>query len=182
MKLFFLSFCTLTAFTVLAQPKLVNNAIISTSTNVIAPEDEDVSQIQNQGGGFNMRNMMNGDTKTTTYIKNDKVKTNFKSETFRGSMYRDNTAKTTTTIFEIMGNKQGFVASDNDQVEMRRKADSVMKERAKTDTGMHRTRTMDLPPASIAPLFAASIIPGPPPVIISKPASANNLPVSRAAM
>ena len=162
MKTIFLSICTLTVFTLAAQPKLMSNAVISTSTNVIAPEDEDVSQIQNQGGGgFNIRNMMDGETKTTTYIKNDKVKTNFKSETFRGSIFRDNAAKTTTTIFEIMGNKQGFVVSDNDQVEMRRKADSAMKEKSKTDTGMQRRpRTMDLPPATVVYLEESKKIAG----------------------
>src|ERR1700733_12499678 len=112
MKILFLSAFVICSAAAFAQPKIVTQATISTTTNVIAPEDEDVSQIQNQGGGgFNFRNMGDGKTKTVTYIKNDLVKTNFKSETFRGSIYRDNAAKTTTTIFEIMGNKQGMKAS-----------------------------------------------------------------------
>ena len=58
MKLFFLSFCTLAGFAAAAQPKVITNAVISTSTNVIAPDEEDVSQLQNQGGGgFRMANM-----------------------------------------------------------------------------------------------------------------------------
>ena len=154
MKIFFLSFSILTSFAAVAQPKIIQQAVISTTTNIIAPDDEDVSQIQNQGGGggFNFRNFGDGETKTTTYIKNDLVKTNFKSESFRGTVFRNNTAKTTTTIFEMMGNKMGFVASDDDQAIMRKRADSMMKERAKTDTGgqQRKMRTMEQPAATVA--------------------------------
>ena len=144
MKLIFL--LTLMCITLLikSQPKLTRQAIISTTTNIIAPEDEDVSQIQNQGGGFNFRNFRDGETKSTTFIKNDLVKTNYKSESFKGSTYRNNGTKITTTIFEIMGNKQGFYSSDNDQTEMVKKMDSMMKQRAKTDTNTKpRTRSVN---------------------------------------
>lgn len=137
----------LLGFVASAQPKMIKQAVISTITNVIAPEDEDVAQVQNQGGGgMNFRNFGDGETKSTTYLKNDLVKTNFKSETFRGSIYRNNFSKTTTTVFEIMGNKQGFTASDDEQVAMRKKGDSMMRERSKTDTGMQRrTRSVSSP-------------------------------------
>ena len=127
-----------------SQLKLTTQATILTTTNIITPDEEDVSQIQNQGGGgFNFRNFGDGETKSTTYIKNNLVKTNYKSESFRGSMYRNNSTKITTTIFEIMGNKQGFYSSDNDQAEMEKKMDSMMKERAKTDTSINpRTRSV----------------------------------------
>lgn len=129
----------------LAQPKLITQATITTNTNIIAPEDEDVSQIQNQGGGgFNFRNFGDGETKSTTFVKNDLVKTIYKSESFRGSMYRNNSTKITTTIFEIMGNKQGFYSSDNDQAEIAKRMDSMMKERAKIDTNMRqRSRSVN---------------------------------------
>lgn len=147
MKLFFLPALVLTAAVAVAQPKIVAQAVISTTTNVIAPEDEDVAQVQNQGGGGGMsfRNFGDGETKSTTYIKNDMVKTNFKSETFRGSVFRNNAAKTTITVFEIMGNKQGISATDDDQAAMRKKADSMMQERTKTDTNMQR-RTRNVSP------------------------------------
>ncbi len=145
MKLIFLSSFLLAATVVFAQPKMITQATISTTTNVIAPEDEDVSQVQNQGGGgFNFRNMGDGETKTTTYVKNDLVKTNLKSETFKGAIYRDNTKKITTTIFEIMGNTSGFYSSDDDQAEMKKKMDSMREARSNTDTAMkRRTRTVD---------------------------------------
>ncbi len=150
MKFFLLSTFFLGATVGFAQPKLVTQATIVTTTNVIAPEDEDVSQIQPQGGGgggFNFRNFGDGETKSTTFIKNDLVKTNFKSESFRGTLYRNNTTKTTTTIFEIMGNKQGIVATDDDQVEMRKRMDSTMKARQTAEggdtTNKPRMRTVD---------------------------------------
>jgi len=144
MKLF-LFFGLLSFTTILsAQPKIFSQATISTTTNITAPEDEDVSQIQNQGGGgFNFRNFGDGETKSTTYIKNDLVKTNYKSESFRGSTFRNNVTKMTTTIFEIMGNKQGFYSSDNDHADMAKRMDSMLKERAKTDSSIKpRTRTI----------------------------------------
>ena len=154
MKLFFLSALVLGGAAATAQPKLMKQAIITTTTNVIAPEDEDVAQVGNAGGGgggMNFRNFGDGETKSVTYVKNDLVKTNFKSESFRGTVYRNNALKTTTTIFEIMGNKQGFTASDDDQADMRKKADSMMKERSKTDTGMQkRMRTLTPSPGTVA--------------------------------
>jgi hypothetical protein len=148
MKLIFLSFSLLTSAAVFAQPKMVNQAIITTSTNIIAPEEEDISQIQPQGegrgGGFNFRNMLDGEIKSTTYIKDNLVKTSFKSETAKGTIYRDNVAKVTTTITEIMGNKTGMRSSDDDQIEMKKRMDSMREERAKTDTNMkRRTRNVD---------------------------------------
>ncbi|MCY7291298.1 MAG: hypothetical protein LH615_03865, partial [Ferruginibacter sp.] len=146
MKLFFLSTFLIASTVLFAQPKNYTQAVITTNTNIIAPEDEDVTQIQNQGGGggFNFRNFGDGETKSTTYIKNDLVKTNYKSESFRGSMYRNNTSKISTTNFVIMGNKQGFYSSDNDQAEMAKRMDSMMKERAKTDSSMKpRARNVD---------------------------------------
>ena len=147
MKLFCLTSFLFASTLLLAQPKLYTQAIITTNTNIIAPDEEDVSEIQNQGrggGGFNARNFADGETKSTTFIKNDLVKTNYKSESFRASIFRNNTTKITTTIFEVMGNKQGVYSSDNDQADMMKRMDSMMKERAKTDSTMKpRSRTVD---------------------------------------
>jgi hypothetical protein len=144
MKLFFLSAALLASSATFAQPKIITQATISTTTNVTAPEDEDVSQIGNQGGGGRGFNFMDGETKSVTYIKNDLTKTTYKSEIGKGAVYRNNATKVTTTIIEAMGTKQGFYASDDDQAQLRKKMDSVMKERAKADTSVHqRTRTVD---------------------------------------
>ncbi len=143
--LFAASFSTLFAA---AQPKVVTQAIITTSTNIIAPDDdEDVSQIQPQGGGFNFRTMLDGETKSTTYVKDDLVKTEYKSEVLKGAMYRDNTKKITTTITESFGNKTGFYTSDDDEVEMKKRMDSAREARMKTDTSADKPKMRTLDPA-----------------------------------
>ncbi len=148
MKKYFLPVLILLTTNLFAQQKQITQAIISTTTNVIAPEEDDVAQIQPQGetrgGGFNFRNFMDGESKSTTYIKNDLVKTNLKSESYKGSVYRNNTTKTTSTIMELMGTKQGFVGSDDDQVAVKKKMDSIMTERAKADTNMKQRRTRNV--------------------------------------
>jgi GLPGLI family protein len=149
MKKLFLPFLILATTAVYAQPKLITQATINTTTNVIAPEEDDVAQIQPQGegggrGGFNFRNMMDGESKSTTFIKNDLVKTNLKSESYKGSIYRNNTTKTTTTVMEMMGSKIGIVGTDDDQVIMKKRADSMMAERAKTDTNMKQRRVRNV--------------------------------------
>ena len=149
MKIVLLIAASISTLFAVAQPKVITQAIITTSTNVIAPEDEDVSEIQPQGregGGFNFRTMMDGETKSTTYLKNDMVKTDMKSETMKGTIYRDNVKKLTTTVFEMMGNKQGFYTTDGDQELMKKRMDSMREARQKADTNQKekpRMRNVD---------------------------------------
>ena len=114
----------------LAQPTLINQAIVHTTTTIVAPEgSDDVTQLQNQGGEGRMmfRNFADGEIKSTTYLKGDLVKTVVKTEMGRITTIRDNAAKKTTTLMEMMGNKTGFYATDEDEAEMRRKRDSMMR-------------------------------------------------------
>ncbi len=138
MKLFLSILFTVLTTALVAQPSLVKQATINTTTNVIAPEEEDVQNLQNsqgQGpGGMNFRNMMDGETKFVTYLKNNLVKTQIKSEMGRSTIFRDNDQKRTTTIIEMMGNKMGFYITDAEQVEMQQKRDSMMRERRAKDT------------------------------------------------
>lgn len=120
--------------TVSAQQKTISQAIISTTTNVIVPEDEEPQN--NPGGGMNFRNMMDGEMKSTTYLKNDMVKTILKNDMGRSTIIRNNSTKLTTTLLEIMGTKNGFYVTDSEQVEIRRKADSVMHSRRKNDSSI----------------------------------------------
>ena len=147
MKLLFVTIALAASFMGIAQPKLITKAIISTTTNVIVPEEEDVSQIQpqGQGGGMNFRNFLDGEMKSTTYIKDELTKTSIKSETMKSSIFRNNATKTTTTIYEIMGNTQGVVSNDEEQEQMKKQMDSMIAARAKTDTAIkQRVRTVDV--------------------------------------
>lgn len=120
----------------IAQPREISQAIIYTTTNVIAPEDEEqpAFQGQEQRGGFSFRNFGDGETKSTTYLKGQKTKTILKSEMGRSMIIRDNDAKLTTTLMEIMGNKMGFYATDEDQARMMKQMDSIRQARRKNDS------------------------------------------------
>lgn len=127
-----------------AQTKVYQQAQVSTTVNVIAPEEEAVDNMQGGGefrGGMNFRNMMDGETKFVTFLKGDKIKTTIKSEMGRSAVYRDNTQKSTTTVMEVMGSKNGFVITDDEQADMQRKRDSMMALRRNKDTSVKAVNT-----------------------------------------
>lgn len=127
--------CIIAGTPVAAQPATVTQAIVHTTTNIIAPEDEDASAINPQGqGGMSFRNFGDGETKSVTYLKGGLVKTVLKSETFRSTIYRNNDTRTTTTIFEIMGDKRGFYITDEEQAAMMKQRDSMMQARRRNDS------------------------------------------------
>ena len=140
MKNFITVLSLLSVTVAISQPTVFKQAIISTTTNVIAPEEEDVQNIQ--GGqdarGMNFRNMMDGETKFVTYLKNDLTKTVIKSEMGRSTIYRDNTQKRTTTLMEMMGQKMAFYVSDEEQLQMQKTRDSMMKARREKDTAARK--------------------------------------------
>ena len=117
-----------------AQPKMFSQAIISTTTTIVSPE-QDESPANNPGvgpGGEEMRIIRDGgegETRTTTWLKGDKVKTFSESEMGRTTIIRDNGKKMTTTLMEMMGKKTGFYVTDSDQVLIRKKMDSMMQDR-----------------------------------------------------
>lgn len=118
---------------VYAQPKVLNQALITTKTTIVAPEtDEAPPPNMTSENGEQIRIMRfggEGETKTTTWLKNDLVKTFSESEMGRTTVIRDNSKKMTTTIMEMMGRKNGFYATDDDQAEMRKRMDSLMQSR-----------------------------------------------------
>ncbi len=121
------------------QPKIYRQAQIATTTNIIAPEEDDSQNMQGRdGGGMNFRNMMDGEFKFVTLVKNDMTKMTIKSEVVHATIFRDNDKKLTTTIMEMMGNTNGFYITDQEQVEMQKMRDSMMAERRKKDTTMRQ--------------------------------------------
>jgi len=127
----FLVACT----TAHAQPKLLTQATITTKTTIVASETEEtqVQDMRTADGGGEVRVMRfgggDGETKTTTWLKNDLTKTFSESEMGRSTVIRDNSKKITTTIMEMMGRKSGFYATDEDQTAMRKRMDSMMQSR-----------------------------------------------------
>lgn len=122
------------ATTVYAQPKIISQAFITTNTTIVAPENDEeqsrtftsddgqIRTIRFGGGG-------DSETKTTTWLKDDLVKTYSESEIAVTTVIRDNSKKITTTIMEMMGKKTGFYATDEDQAEMHKRMDSMMQSR-----------------------------------------------------
>lgn len=117
-----------------AQPRLLTQAMVTTKTTIVAPEgDEPPSQSNTGPNGEEIRVMRfggEGETKTTTWLKNDLTKTFSESEMGRTTVIRDNSKKITTTIMEMMGRKNGFYATDDDQAIMRKRMDSMMQSRS----------------------------------------------------
>lgn len=149
MKTILFSTLVMCGFSAAAQSPTVNKVIIYTTMTVIAPEEEDASNIQTQEGGrggFNFRNFGDGETKAVTYIKGDMVKTVAKTEMGRTTLIRDNNLKKTITLIEMMGNKTGFYATDEEQAALRKSMDSAMRARQKDTTAERRT------PAAPAPV------------------------------
>ena len=126
--LFFLT-ATVVAY---AQPKLLTQATITTKTTIVTPEGNEppARTITTEDGETRViRFGGDGETKTTTWLKNDLVKTYSENEMSRSTTIRDNSKKVTTTIIEMMGKKTGTYATDDDQAEMRKRMDSMMKSR-----------------------------------------------------
>ena len=131
-------FLSLFPFSVFAQQTTsINHAVIHATMTVIAPEEEDASRVPSpgeQGMGFSMRNFGDGETQITTYIMDSMVKTIMKSDMGRTTIIRNNAAKTTTTLIEVMGNKMGFVMTDAEQELMKQQMDRLIKARQEADT------------------------------------------------
>ena len=120
-----------------AQTKLITQALVTTKTTIVSPdEDEAATNTPTGNNGEEVRVMRfggDGETKTSTWLKNDLIKTYSVSDMGNTTTIRDNTKKMTTTIMEMMGKKMGFYASDEDQAEMARRLDSMMKTRNQGD-------------------------------------------------
>jgi GLPGLI family protein len=122
------------AITAAAQTKVLTQAVITTKTTIISAEGDDANASSQQTGanGEEIRIMRfggDGETKSVTTLKGDMIKTFTETEMGRTTVLRDNTKKITTTLMEIMGNKTGFYATDDEQEQMRKKMDSMMQSR-----------------------------------------------------
>lgn len=112
-----------------AQPKLLTQAMVTTKTTIVAPEGDEPVQNTTSADGGEVRIVRfggEGETKSTTWLKNDLTKTFSESDMGRTTVIRDNSKKITTTIMEMMGRKTGFYATDEDQEIMRKRMDSMM--------------------------------------------------------
>jgi GLPGLI family protein len=150
MKKIILLASVFTSVQLMAQQKTVTQAVVNTTTTIVAPDGaEDIAQIQNQGDGrMMMRNFGDGETKSVTYLKDNMVKTVIKTDMGRSTIIRDNAEKKTTTLIEMMGTKTGFYQTDEEAAAMRKQMDSMMKARSK-DTSTRAPRSSNEHPVDI---------------------------------
>jgi hypothetical protein len=142
MKTVFMSFLVLSAPALFAQQKNITQAIITTKTTTVSAEGDGGPggganvQINIEGGGEgrSMRFGGDGEVKTTTTVKNSVIKTLTESEMAKTTVIRDNANKITTTLMEMMGNKNGFYITDSEQVVMAKRMDSMMQTRSSSST------------------------------------------------
>ncbi len=136
MKYLFTLVLLTTGGAAIAQPVKIAQATITTKTTVIIPEgaenDGPTAVIVQRGGDGQQvtRTIGDGETISKTYVKNDKTKTVVENEMGRTTTIRDNTAKKTTTLLEMMGRKNGFYATDEEQEQMKKRMDSMIQSRS----------------------------------------------------
>jgi len=132
MKRIFLSLFSVISVTAFAQTTMFSQAIVTTKTTIISSEEDNPPPQMAGGNGEEVRVMRfggDGETKSVTTLKGDMVKTFSESEMGRTTILRDNKNKKTTTLMEMMGNKFGFYATDEEQEQMNKEMDSLMKSR-----------------------------------------------------
>lgn len=79
-------------------------------------------------------------------IKGNKYKVANESANMNNYIYVDKDAKTTTTLFEAMGNKRGFVQTDDEKIESRKAMDSARKNQQNNNQTMGGFRVQDMRP------------------------------------
>jgi len=141
MKKIITSFLLFAAITATAQTRVVDHAVITTKTTIVSPEGADDNMPAPPAGpdGGEVRVMRfggDGETKSVTTIKGDLVKTFIETDMSRTTVIRDNGKKITTTLMEIMGSKNGFYATDEEQEQMSKKMDSMMQSRRQGDNAI----------------------------------------------
>lgn len=134
MKKIITLFCLYSTIAVHAQTKVLDHAVITTKTTIVSPEGEDNAPPPTPAGAegeqrVTLRFGGDGETKSVTTLKGDMVKTYTETEMSRTTVLRDNGKKVTTTLMEMMGNKTGFYATDEDQAQMSKRMDSMMQSR-----------------------------------------------------
>ncbi|CAN5156864.1 hypothetical protein BH09BAC2_BH09BAC2_24110 [soil metagenome] len=137
MKIFFLFLAVLTFFSSIAQPKILTHAVVTSKTSITLPDDMPAMQ-DGDGNRMVMINGMSGgdDTKTTIWYNGDKVKIVNDGGMGKSTIIINKAEKKTTTLIEMMGNKTGFVSTEEDEIQQRKRMDSMMGARRNSVTNI----------------------------------------------
>ncbi|HEX5668748.1 MAG TPA: DUF4412 domain-containing protein [Chitinophagaceae bacterium] len=115
------------AFQAQAQ-KVVNKAIVTMKTEMEFPEQNQPAG--GDDGGNRMMMPRDMEMTSTIFFKEDQTKIETASDFGKNYTFVDRKAKKTTTLMEVMGRKQGFWSSDEDQANMQKRMDSMRAVRA----------------------------------------------------
>ena len=129
-----LSACLLLATAALAQPKVVEKAIVKVKTEIIFPENfsgggpgggggDRVGAGGGDMGGFTMPREM--ETNTTMYYTPNFMRVESLTDFGNNIVITDRVSKKTTTLIEAMGRKTGFVSTDAEAEAQRARMDSM---------------------------------------------------------
>jgi hypothetical protein len=126
MKKIFVFAALFGATTAIAQPKVVEKAIVKMKTEVTFPENfapPGGGDGGPGGGGFSMPRDI--ETNTTTYYTPNFMKTDNLSDFGHNTVIVDRVNKKTTTLIEAMGRKTGFYSTDADAEAQNARQDSI---------------------------------------------------------
>jgi hypothetical protein len=129
MKIIFLLSSIVFSVAAFAQPKTISQAVITTKTTISSEDGDNIPPPPpgNEEGRVIMRFGGDGETKSTTYLKNNLVKTVVKTDFNIITTIRDNDKKITTNLIEMNGTKTGTYSTDEEQAARRKQMDSLMK-------------------------------------------------------
>jgi hypothetical protein len=133
-QIFSISACLLLATAALAQPKVVEKAIVKVKTEIIFPENFSGGGPGGGGGdrggggggemgGFTMPREM--ETNTTMYYTPNFMRVESLTDFGNNIVITDRVNKKTTTLIEAMGRKTGFESTDADAEAQRARMDSM---------------------------------------------------------
>lgn len=108
--------------------KVVSKAIVTTKTEMEFPEQNQPAG--GDDGGNRMMMPRDMEITSTIFFKEDQTKMENTTDFGKNYVFIDRKAKRTTTLMEMMGKKQGFWSSDEDQAKMQKRMDSVRAARA----------------------------------------------------
>ncbi len=101
---------------------VLTNAVIKAKTETT----RESSGGDADGGGPQIF-MAGQDADIKVFLKADKYKMLMESNNMNTMVFVDKTAKTTTNLFEAMGNRNGYMQTDDEKAEARKAMDSAMK-------------------------------------------------------
>lgn len=109
----------------LAQPKIVEKAIVKAKTEITFPDNFGTTTITNDNGGGSFTMPREMETTSTMYYTPDFMKIESLTDFGNNIVITDRKNKKTTTLIEAMGRKTGFFTTDDEAEAQKVRMDSI---------------------------------------------------------